>query len=232
MRNAARFPAVALALVFAGIAPPAFAQAGGWYAGLAGGQSRTGHDIVRTREETLQNAPEVHSDFDATGDAWKAFAGYRFTPYVAIEAAYADLGRDRMSSVIPANVSQLAGAFTIDRRVEGFGADVVGRLPIGPRFGLFARAGAFRARVRSDVALEGNVNFADDPTARSRHITDSRTIAHYGVGGEWRFAQRMALRLEWERFADAGSAFAVGESRRTGRADTDAVTLGVVFELR
>jgi len=230
MRNAARF--VALALVAAGFATPASAQAGGWYAGLAGGQSRTDRDLVRTREETLQFAPEVHSDFDATGDAWKVFAGYRFTPYVAIEAAYADLGRARMSSFLPGNVSQLPGAFTIDRRVEGFGADVVGTLPIGPRFALFARAGAFRARVRSDVALEGNVAFSDDATARARRITDDRTIAHYGVGGEWRFARRMALRLDWERFADAGSDFAVGESGRTGRADTDAVMLGVVFELR
>jgi OmpA-OmpF porin, OOP family len=230
MRNAARF--LALAFVSAAMAAPAFAQAGGWYAGLAGGRSRTDREIVRTREETLQFAPVVQSDFDATGDAWKAFAGYRFTPYVAIEAAYADLGRERMSSFIPGNVSQLPGAFTIDRRVEGFGADVVGTLPIGPRFALLARAGAFRAHVRSDVSLEGNIVFADDGEARSRRITDERTIAHYGVGAEWRFARRMALRLEWERFADAGSAFAVNESRRTGRADTDAVMLGVVFELR
>jgi len=174
----------------------------------------------------------VLSDFDATGDAWKVFGGYRFTPYVAIEAAYADLGRARMSSFIPANVSQLAGAFTIDRRQEAYGADVVGTLPIGPRFALLARAGAYRAHVRSDVVLDGNIVFADDATARTRRITDNRTIAHYGVGGEWRFARRMALRLEWERFADAGSDFAVGQSGRTGRADTDAFTLGVVFELR
>jgi OmpA-OmpF porin, OOP family len=232
MRNSGRFLPLVLAFVTMGIAAPAFAQGGGWYAGLAGGQSRTDRDIVRTREETLQFAPVVHSDFDATGDAWKAFAGYRFTPYVAIEAAYADLGRDRMSSFLPANVSQLPGAFTIDRRVEGYGVDVVGTLPIGERFALLARAGAFRAHVRSDVVLEGNVVFSDDATARTRRNTDTHTIAHYGVGGEWRFARRMALRLEWERFADAGSAFAVNESHRTGRADTDAVTLGVVFELR
>ncbi|HET9470219.1 MAG TPA: outer membrane beta-barrel protein [Usitatibacter sp.] len=232
MRNAIRVLPLVLALAAAGTAAPAFAQAGGWYAGLAGGQSRTDREIVRTREETLQFAPVVQSDFDATGDAWKAFAGYRFTPYVAIEAAYADLGRDRMSSFLPANVSQLPGAFTIDRRVEAYGADVVGTLPIGPRFALLARAGAYRAHVRSDVVLEGNVAFADDATARTRRITDDRTIAHYGVGGEWRFARRMALRLEWERFAKAGSDFAVNESHRTGRADTDAVTLGVVFDLR
>ncbi|HEX3097256.1 MAG TPA: outer membrane beta-barrel protein [Usitatibacter sp.] len=232
MRNAARFLPLALAFLGAGIAAPALAQSGGWYAGLAGGQSRTDRDIVRTREETLLSAPVVQSDFDATGDAWKAFAGYRFTPYVAVEAAYADLGRDRMSSFIPGNVSQLPAAFTIDRRVEAYGADVVGTLPIGPRFALLARAGAYRAHVRSDVVLDGNIVFADDATARARRITDNRTIAHYGVGGEWRFARRMALRLEWERFADAGSPFAVGQSGRTGRADTDAVTLGVVFDLR
>jgi len=232
MRTAARFAPLVLALAAAIGAAPAFAQAGGWYAGLAGGQSRTDRDIVRTREETLQFAPVVQSDFDATGDAWKAFAGYRFTPYVAIEAAYADLGRARMSSFIPANVSQSAGAFTIDRRVEAYGADVVGTLPIGPRFALLARAGAYRAHVRSDVALDGNIVFSDDATARTRRNTDTRTIGHYGVGAEWRFARAMALRLEWERFADAGSAFAVNESHRTGRADTDAVTLGVVFELR
>jgi len=232
MRHATRLLSLVFALAGAGLAAPAFAQAGGWYAGLAGGQSRTDREIVRTREETLQFAPVVQSDFDAKGDAWKAFAGYRFTPYVALEAAYADLGRDRMSSFLPANVSQLAGAFTIDRRVEAYGADVVATLPIGPRFALLARAGAYRAHVRSDVALEGNVAFSDDPTARSRRITDDRTIAHYGVGGEWRFGPRIGLRLEWERFANAGSAFAANESGRTGRADTDAVTLGVVFELR
>ena len=221
----------ALVLAAAGLAAlPALAQSPAWYAGLAAGQSRTDSGIVRSREDTLLFVDSVRSDFDATGDAWKVFAGFRFTPYVALEAGYADLGRSRMSSVVVGGTPSAPGFFSIDRRVDAFGADLIGTLPIGPRFALFARAGAWRAHVRSDVSLAGNIAFADGAPETSRRIADDRTVAHFGAGGEWRFMPRAALRLEWERFAKTGSAFAAGESRHTGRADVDAVTLGALFD--
>jgi opacity protein-like surface antigen len=37
----------------------------------------------------------------------------------------------------------------------------------------------------------------------------------------------VALRLEWERYANVGKAFAVGGSGTTGEADTDTWMLGV-----
>jgi hypothetical protein len=54
-------------------------------------------------------------------------------------------------------------------------------------------------------------------------------VARYGVGGQWRFGRNMALRVEWERYADVGKAFRIGGSGTTGEADTDAYSVGVLF---
>jgi OOP family OmpA-OmpF porin len=209
------------------------ARAAGWYAGIAAGESRTDSELVRNREDTLQFVSQVHTDFDATGSAWKVFGGYRLNDYVALEATYADLGRHRMASDVVGLDPSTTGSFTIRRSISGFGLDVVGGVPIGERLAVFARIGAFRAHVQSDVDLEGNIVFGDGtPDERSRRITGDDTVAHFGVGGEWSFSPELALRLEWERYAKVGDPYVVGDSHRTGEADTDAYLLGLVYRFR
>ncbi|HSN21173.1 MAG TPA: outer membrane beta-barrel protein [Usitatibacter sp.] len=207
-------------------ATPAFAQS--WYAGAAGGQSRTGRELVHNRESTVVDAKEVSSEFDGTDGGWKVFAGWRANDLLAIEASYADLGTSRLVTHT-VSIDDLVGSIDIHRKITAYGLDAVLSAPIGSQFAVFGRAGAARSRLRADASLEGGIVFTNGPPdQRARSITRDETVAHFGLGGEWRL-DRVSVRLEWERFHDVGKAFRIGGTGTTGEADTDLVSLGVLF---
>lgn len=219
-------------LAVAALTLPLAAAAGPWYAGIAAGQSRTSSDLVANRESTIVNATDIHSDFDRTDTAWKVFGGYRLHRNVAIEVNYADLGESRVVTHMQGGTNPtLPASITVNRKLDGYGADVLLIAPFEPqRLDLFARAGAFRSRLRADASLDGNIVFTNgDPSERSRGTTRNETVFHWGVGADWAFTPNVALRLEWERYANVGKPFEVGGSGTTGEADTDAVMLGVVM---
>jgi OOP family OmpA-OmpF porin len=212
------------------LALPVTATAGPWYVGLGLGQSSTSTDLVTNRESTIINATDISSDFDRNDTAWKAFAGWRLHRNFAVEANYTDLGKTKLvtnmsgGGVAPASI-------TLDRKLDGYGVDGLVIAPFEPqRLALFARAGAFRARLREDATLGGNIVFTNgDPEDRMRHASQNETVFHWGVGADWDFMPNLALRLEWERFSKVGKAFAVGGSGTTGEADTDAWMLNLMY---
>lgn len=207
---------------------PAAAQAPRWYAGAAGGQSRTSHELVSNRESTIVNASSVSSDFDPTDSAWKVFGGWQANDFLAIEASYADLGTSRLVTRT-VSVDQLPGSIEVRRKITGFGLDAVLSAPIGQRFSVFGRAGAFRSRLVADASLEGGIVFTNGPAdERSRSTTFDETVAHFGAGFGWSWRPDASVRVEWERFHDVGKAFRVGGTGTTGEADTDLVSAGVL----
>jgi len=200
-----------------------------WYAGISGGQSRTSHELVANRESTIINATDLHTDFDAKNNAWKAFGGYRLNEAIAVELNYADLGEHRMFTTMIAGDPPYPASIEVKRRISGYGADLVLAAPFGGRFSAFGRAGAFRTTLKASAALDGNINFTNgDQSDRSRHTTQHEIVLRYGAGGDWWFRPNAALRFEWERYNKVGKAFAIGGSGTTGEADTDAVSLGVM----
>ena len=220
----------ALFLLAALAAPPAGAQVS-WYAGIAAGQSRTDRELVANRESTLTTATQVSTAFDARDTAWKAFAGLRLNPVIALELAYADLGEHRMLTTMQGGDPPFPASIAIDRRISGYGVDVVATAPLGwRRLDLYARVGVFRGRLEANAALAGNIVFTGgDPNERTRSTTRDETVLKFGIGAECRIAGNLGLRLEWERYASVGKPFAIGGSGTTGEADTDVVSLGVTM---
>ena len=209
---------------------PALAQSP-WYAGVAGGQSKTSRDLVFNRESTIVNATDLRSDFDAKDAAWKAFGGFRFNSVIAVEVSYADLGAHRTLTHMQGGDPPLPASIAIDRSVSGYGIDLVATAPLGfERFNVFARVGVFQARLKAAATLGGNIVFTNgDPDDRTRSTTQREDVMKFGIGAEWLATRRLAARLEWERYTEIGKAFAVGGSGTTGEADTDLVSLGVAF---
>ena len=208
---------------------PAAAQVR-WYAGASAGGSKTNSELVFNRESTIVNVLRVESDFDDRDRAWKAFAGVRLNPVIALEASYADLGTHRLLTRTTTDTSFLPGTIELARKVDGYGLDIVATAPLELRaLRLFARAGAFRAKLRATATLGGNTVFTNgDPNERSRSIAVREDVFRYGLGVEWQLARNLALRAEYERFARIGRAFRIGGTGTTGEADTDVATLGVV----
>jgi opacity protein-like surface antigen len=218
-----------VAALLAALSGLAAAKESPWYAGVSAGESRTDRELVKNRESTIVRATDIQTDFDATGNAWKFFGGYRFNDVLAVELNYADLGRNRTFTTMLALDGFNTASILVSRKIHGYGADLLLSAPVGGRFSVFGRVGAFRSRLVADARLDGLIEFTNgDPADRARTTTADETVLRYGVGGDWWLRPNVALRLEWERYSNVGKAFAIGGSGTTGEANTDAFYLGVM----
>jgi OOP family OmpA-OmpF porin len=114
--------------------------------------------------------------YDDEDTAFTVFGGYQFNKYFGLEAGYADFGKIEPDVAGPA--------------LEGDSAyfTAVGTLPITDRFAAYAKAGLHRWNV--DTSLPGLTGNDDD----------SGTDPTYGLGAQYRFTDRVALRGEYSRF--------------------------------
>ncbi len=150
-------------LVFV-VAFPALAADNGFYLGGSLGRSAVNTGTVGS----------VSINSDAT--AWKAFAGYRFLHFLAIEGAYNDLG----------SVAENIGMGENKARIKAYHGDAMALLPFGLA-DLFAKAGVMSWK--TDVtAAAGTV-----PVSSSNSGTDPI----YGAGMQFRI-QSWAVRGEVE----------------------------------
>jgi OOP family OmpA-OmpF porin len=114
--------------------------------------------------------------YDDEDTAFSVFGGYQFNQYFGLEAGYADFGKIEAEGT--------------DAAFEGDSVylTAVGTLPITDRFSAYAKAGLHRWNV--DTALPGLTGNNDD----------SGSDPTYGVGVQYRFTDRVALRGEYSRF--------------------------------
>jgi hypothetical protein len=180
MKNTKKLLAASVALALSVAMTPALAapedNPDGVYAGLGYGQFRL--DIDGFSEYT-----DVVNDISESDDnAWKAFVGYRFSPYIALEAAYIDFGSpgDRFET------SSAGGSYTAE--LAGFAPYVIGSVPLGP-VELFAKLGYYFY----DVDLE--LDLDSDPDADSDY---SESDFLYGVGAGLTFFNHLHVRAEYE----------------------------------
>lgn len=205
------------------IAAPVATAHADWYLGANVGQSSIDASAGEIEQAFLIDDNFVASDttLDKTDTGWKAYAGYRFIPWLSVEAAYADLGKATFNTTIvdaPPPFEDLTpfdivGTATVD----GPQLSALVHLPLPGPFSVFARAGAFRweAEFTEFIPETGTTRVAR---------TEARTDPMYGVGTQVQFAS-LGVRLEWERLESVGE----GIGGREGR-DIDYFSAGVVFE--
>jgi OOP family OmpA-OmpF porin len=150
----------------------------GFYVGAGVGQFNVKVDDV----DDTDNAIERLDDDDAS---WKAFVGYRFNPYISLEAAYIDFGNPSSRS----NASGSSGDYSAE--LDGFAPYVIGTLPLGP-VELFAKVGYYFY----DVKLSTDIDRPSNPRFRSKSSDEDLL---YGGGVGMTFFEHLHARLEYER---------------------------------
>jgi len=121
------------------------------------------------------SAVEVDSiSFDESDFGYKIWGGFTFLKFLGIEASYLDLGAPEASG--------------LKAEVTGWDAELVGILPLGKRFELFAQVGY----VLWDVDLE-----ASAPQFSGSSSEDGSDLI-YGVGAAYTFGSHFGLRFEYE----------------------------------
>jgi hypothetical protein len=118
-------------------------------------------------------------DFDEDDFAWKAFVGYSFLKFFAVEGGYVDLG----------NPEDSIGSLDVEAEVDGFAGYAVGKIPLGI-LQLYAKAGI----IAWDADLE-----ARGPGGSSASFSEDGTDPAYGVGITFNLA-KLGIRLEAEMF--------------------------------
>lgn len=205
----ARFALTTVALV---ASAGAHAQA---YVGASIGRSSI--DIDRTARSDafldlgFDGASTTADDADT---AYRVYGGYFFLPYVGVELAYVDLGRFSFRSDV-----QPTGSLSGRTRIRGGEASIVGRLPIGDAFAVYARAGAHASRVRTRYSGSGSVTVIDGAERQSKRSTE----AAYAIGATYAFNPHWIARVEWARYDG------LGDELTGGKTDADIASVGVAY---
>lgn len=139
-------------------------------------------------------------NFDDDTQVLKAFVGGKFNDYIGLEAAANHYGE--------------AEGSLYESELTGYTAALVGYLPLGDGFDLFAKAG--NLWWKNDFTILG---FSDDVTGNE---------LFFGVGAQLNFGEHVALRIEWERYEVDLSSDEIGVDLDTTY-DVDVASLGAVF---
>ena len=204
--------AICIGAALLGTTGPAKAQAG-WYAGLTLGSSNVNinPDVVAVVGATSSNLVKDERD-----PGVKVLAGYRFNPYLAVEAGFAWLGELKITNNVSAPTT---GALNADIRVIGLFLDAVGLLPVGDNFAALAKVGVFGSETRTFRSTSGTVTPA--PGLNTNASTDEANLK-FGLGAQYSFGKTVTVRAEWERYMDVGNA-------NTGEFDIDLYSIGLLF---
>jgi OOP family OmpA-OmpF porin len=189
----------------------AMADDSNWYVGGNVGQSRARIDDTRVVDGLLEAGIDTTALKDDNRHfGFKAFGGYQFNRYFALEAGYFDLGKFgyTATTVPPAGMTGLS-------KINGGNVDAVGILPLSGRFSVFARIGYDYVYANDTFAGYGAV-VAQVPE-RSEHSNNYK----YGAGLQFAVNKYVGLRAEAERYRVKDG---IGN-----RGDIDLFTAGVVF---
>lgn len=204
---------VAVLAALAAMASP-FAAADeitGWYGGVNIGQSRAKIDDARISSGLLGagfTTTSIRNDDRDTG--YKVFGGYQLNRNFALEGGYFDLGKFGFTAnTVP------AGTLNGNIKLRGVNFDLLGMLPITEKFSAFARVGVNYAEARDSFSGTGAVlPLNPNPSKKDTNVK-------YGLGLQYAFNDRLAMRAEVERYRIND---AVGN-----KGDIDLASLGLIY---
>ena len=198
-----RFAVVGLAILFA---VPAIAAERGFYAGLDAGQyaydldtNGVANQIADGLADLGLTASNPRSDTSEDGFTYGVVIGYQLLPYLAIEAAYVDLGDAEYKygatvsdGTTSADVSARA---TIDS--AGPTLSALGILPFGKGWEVYGRAGMYYG------SNDANLRVTVDET--ELYASDDSSSTSFVWGGGIGYTQQWyTVRLDYQQFTDVG----------------------------
>jgi OOP family OmpA-OmpF porin len=176
-------------------------EASRWYVGAGGGQS-TGKQYCDAKPGV------VVVNCDDTAGAVRLFTGYQITRYLGLEGGYLRLGQFTANRVV-------GGAAATDelKAYTGY-LEGVARLPLGDRFGLFAKAGGLYWSIKTRGTLAG-ATVTDDTKGGFDFIA--------GAGVQFFFTRNLGVRAEYEFIPKLGNS-------ATGEVDVGVVSASVIWK--
>lgn len=199
----------AVSIVSASVAP---ALAENMYVAASIGQSKVNINKAEI-DNALTNAgvTGLSSSIDDTDTAYKLQVGYQFTPNIAAEIGYVDLGK------LSYNAAYTGGTASATAKVTGWTVAALGILPLNNSYSLFAKLGMIDGKVQTDVWATGPGGSA------TANASSTNWRPNYGLGVAYSATKTIDVRGEYERFDD------LGDANKTGKGNVDLLSVGVAF---
>jgi opacity protein-like surface antigen len=198
----------------------------GAYLGGNFGRARSSYDTGFIDGQITSAAAGAGDTVDLTArstqrmsDAWWADAGYFFTPYVGVDAAFLHIGEMRYVAV--GQITSLFGSKSIGTENEvtshGPALSLILRLPLTESFAANLRLGDYYGKATWDNSINVGANSTFTPTSKSESSLLAGVGAAYTVGGH------VSIRLDYLRVNKTGS------SDATGKFSVNMATAGVSY---
>ena len=186
----------------------------GIYIGVGAGASRATIDDGSINQSLqslgFSNASTTKSE---NSTAYKAFVGYSFNRYIAVEGGYFDLGKFKFDSTV-----QPPGTLHGEIKASGFNLDAVLSYPFTEAFSVFARAGVQNAKSTANFSGTGSVVVVQPESSETK--TDWKA----GLGLGYEFSMGIGVRGEWERYR-------ISDGTNTGdKSDVDVFGLSLYYK--
>lgn len=175
------------------------------------------------------NMDGLRSAQSTSRNGYKLQLGYEFTPNLAVEGGYVNLGKtdyaatynsritytNTQINVDPFNTKR-PGSVTKSNEISGFNIAGVGIYPLNPSLSVFAKLGMFYAKVKQTTSGSGDFYSAAE-------TDDSNAKGYLGFGATYYpYKDRnFGIRAEYEKFLN------VGDSQATGVSDISLMTVGL-----
>jgi opacity protein-like surface antigen len=216
-------------VLLAAAAAPTLADTG-FYVGAMAGESLF-HEDRSDADAAVIDAFNVNgfavlnasSTLDKTDVAFGGLVGYQFTPSLAAEAAYIDLGKlsYKSSGTVTNNgFTTFPATANLTAKAKGPTLSALGILPLSPAWEVYGRAGLFFSK----VTLTADISVSD--VGGHDSVSANSVDPLIGVGAAWHVADRVTLRAEYTRFVN------VGDKDKTGEINIDLFNLGVTYSFR
>src|SRR5579859_4368432 len=146
-----------------------------WYIGAGFGQ---GHFGTNGTDLTGLNNASV----DKTDNTYTVRAGWRPSPYWAVELGYYDLGRYEFHGTINGTSVAVNGR----AEAKSTGLSLVGIIPV-EQLDLYGRIGYARSELKANAST----------SLSNANVKDHQNEATYGVGARWNVQPNWGVFLEW-----------------------------------
>jgi len=216
---------LALAALAALSTTPAVAQDRGFYWGFDAGQYQYNLDqngidtsLVDGLESEGFDVLSGRSQTSEDGFTWGLTLGYQFFRYLAVEAAWVDLGSAEYKASLELADDGLVLPIDTKITTDSAGATLsaLGILPFAGNWQVFGRAGMYFAGNDLDVTVSSG------DLGTSGEDSDNTQEFYWGVGGGYTAGQ-WTTRLEYQQYMD------VGDDSTTGETDISRITLGAIY---
>ena len=172
--------------------------------------------VMRFLDAGAEQAELTGSTLDDTDIVFGGLVGYSFTPHVALEVGFLDLGQADSNTTVNVVMGPATTPVSVTNWFSTSGPTLalVGSLPMAERFQVFGRGGLYFSdtRIKTTLATAGMTNAEGDKA--------SDIDLFVGIGGGWRINQSYELRIDYQRFLDAG---------RDVKSDVDLISASLLF---